>query len=52
MRMIWTHISSSLEFWHNKTAEDFYPDKMDDNTANLDFFGFEEPSLHVQRRHP
>ena len=44
MRIIYTHTSSACESGHTKSAEDFNPDKMDDNTADLAFFGFKEPS--------
>ena len=49
MRIILTHTSSSCESGHTKTAEDFDPNKMEDNTDDLAFFGFKEPSLRTSK---
>ena len=46
MHMTNSH-TSSLESGHTKIAGGFVPERMDDNTSDLAFFGFKGPSLRT-----
>jgi len=47
LRITNQHTSSSWESVQTKTAEDFDPERVDDNSLDLFFFGLKKPSLRT-----